>query len=169
MVKKEKEMERKKEQVKKLVGGAAMGLGFFVLFGSLAYREEFCDVMDVVLVPLAEFMGRDNFLITILVLSVVTGIYTSIVQKYTMNWELMAKSKEFSKQIKELNKEYMAVKKEDNKHKIKKIEKKRAEAMRKQTQFSMSSLSVCEFILFYTKHYFIFRRSNIYPKGRGTW
>lgn len=136
MVKKEKEMERKKAQVKKLVEGAAMGLGFFVMFGSLAYREELGAAMDVVLGPLAAFVGRDRFLITVLVLSIVTGIYTSIVQKYTMNWELMAKSKEFSKQIRELNKEYMAVKKEDNKHKIKKIEKKRAEVMRKQTQFS---------------------------------
>ena len=39
MVKKEKEMERKKEHVKKLVEGAAMGLGFFVMFGSSISRR----------------------------------------------------------------------------------------------------------------------------------
>ncbi len=139
MMKKDKAIERKKEQVKKLVEGAVMGLGFFVMFGIMIFedlREGMGTALNVVLGPLATFVGPDNFLITILILSVITGIYTSVVQKYTMNWELMAKSKEFQKQIRELQKEYMEAKKEDNKHKIKKIEKKRSEVMRKQTQFS---------------------------------
>jgi len=79
MVKKDNAIpQRKKEQVKKLVEGAGMGLGFFIMFASLSYREEVAAVLDVVLGPLATF----------------------------------------------------------NKHKLKKIEKKRAEVMRKQTQFS---------------------------------
>ncbi len=139
MVKKDKAVQRKKEQVKKLVEGAAMGLGFFVLFGIMiipGLREGMGTALDVVLGPLAAFVGPDNFLITIIILAVITGIYTSVIQKYTMNWELMAKSKEYQKQIRELQKELMEAKKEDNKHKIKKLEKKRAEVMRKQTQFS---------------------------------
>jgi len=134
MVKKEKVIPRKKEQVKKLVEGAAMGFGFFVMLASVLYRNEVGATLNVVLGPLAGFV--DNFLITILILAVITGIYTSVVQKYTMNWELMAKSKEYQKQIRELQKEYMEAKKENNKHRIKKIEKKRAEVMRKQAQFS---------------------------------
>jgi uncharacterized membrane protein (DUF106 family) len=139
MVKKDKAVQRKKEQVKKLVEGAAMGLGFFVLFGIMiipGLREGMGNALDVVLGPLAALVGPDNFLITIIILAVITGIYTSVIQKYTMNWELMAKSKEYQKQIRELQKELMEAKKEDNKHKIKKLEKKRAEVMRKQTQFS---------------------------------
>jgi uncharacterized membrane protein (DUF106 family) len=140
MVKKDNAIpRRKKEQVKKLVEGAGMGLGFFVLFGIIivpGFREGMGNAMDVALGPLADFVGPDNFLITILILSVITGFYTSIIQKYTMNWELIAKSKEYQKQIREFQKEYMEAKKENNKHKIKKIEKKRADVMRKQTQFS---------------------------------
>lgn len=135
MVKKEKVIQRKKEQVKRLIEGAAMGLGFFVLLGTIFDREGMGTSLDVVLGPLAAFVGPENFLITILILAVITGIYTSVIQKYTMNWELIAKSKEFQKQIRNLQKEHMEAKKENNKHKIKKIEKKRAEVMRKQTQF----------------------------------
>ncbi len=136
MVKKERAIQRKKEQVKKIAEGAAMGLGFFVMLASLSYREEVAAVLDVVLGPLAKFVRPENFLITILILSVITGVYTSVIQKYTMNWELMEKSKEYQKQIRALQRELMEAKKEDNKHKIKKIEKRRAEVMRKQTQFS---------------------------------
>ncbi|MDI6811506.1 MAG: EMC3/TMCO1 family protein [archaeon] len=133
----ERVLQRKKEQVKRILEAAAMSLGFFILFGILiipGLREEMGDALDVVLGPLAAFV--DNFLITILILAVITGIYTSIIQKYTMNWELIEKSKEYQKQIRELQKELLEAKRENNKHKMKRIEKKRAEVMRKQTQFS---------------------------------
>ncbi|MBE0516680.1 MAG: DUF106 domain-containing protein [Methanophagales archaeon] len=139
MVTKAKEMvlQRKREQVKRVLETAAMSLGFFMLFGILiipGLREGMGDTLDVALGPLAAFI--DNFLIAILILSVITGIYTSVIQKYTMNWELIEKSKEYQKQIRELQKELVEAKRENNKHKMKRIEKKRAEVMRKQTQFS---------------------------------
>jgi len=137
MVKKENIVQQKKEHLKKLAEGAVMGLAFFVMFGMIiipGLREDMATTLDVVLGPLANII--DNFLIVILLLSVVTGIYTSIIQKYTMNWEVMAKSKELQKQMREIQKEYIEAKKDDNKHKIKKIENKRAEVMRKQTEFS---------------------------------
>ncbi|HID19957.1 MAG TPA: DUF106 domain-containing protein [Methanophagales archaeon] len=134
MVNKDTAIPQRRVQIKKVADSAIMGLGFIVMFASLAYRNEVGAALDVVLGPFADFVG--DFLILILILSVVTGIYTSVVQKYTMNWELMAKSKEYQKQIRDLQKEYMEAKKENNKHKMKKIEKKRSEVMRKQTQFS---------------------------------
>jgi len=130
-------MLRKKEQVKRLLESLAMGLGFFILFGILiipGLREGMGDALDVVLGPLAALIN--NFLITILILAVITGIYTSLIQKYTMDWELIEKSKEYQKQIRELQKELLEAKRENNKHKMKRIEKKRAEVMKKQTQFS---------------------------------
>ncbi len=134
---KERALQRKRAQVKRVLEGAAMGISFFMLFGILiipGLREGMGDALDVVLGPLAAFV--DNFLIAILILSVITGIYTSVIQKYTMNWELIEKSKEYQKQIRELQKELLEAKRENNKHKMKRIEKKRAEVMRKQTQFS---------------------------------
>lgn len=134
---KERAMQRKREQVKRVLEAAAMSLGFFMLFGILiipGLREGMGEALDVALGPLAAFI--DNFLITILILAVITGIYTSVIQKYTMNWELIEKSKEYQKQIRELQKELLEAKRENNKHKMKRIEKKKAEVMRKQTQFS---------------------------------
>ena len=134
MVNKDTAIPQGRVQIKKVADNMIMVFAFIVMFASLAYREEVGTALDVVLGPFADFVGE--FLILILILSVVTGIYTSVVQKYTMNWELMAKSKEYQKQIRDLQKEYMEAKKENNQHKMKKIEKKRTEVMRKQTQFS---------------------------------
>ena len=134
MVNKDTAIPQRRLQIKKVADNMIMVFAFIVMFASLAYREEVGTALDVVLGPFADFVGE--FLILILILSVVTGIYTSVVQKYTMNWELMAKSKEYQKQIRDLQKEYMEAKKENNQHKMKKIEKKRTEVMRKQTQFS---------------------------------
>jgi len=134
MVNKDTAIQQGRMQIKKVADNMIMVFAFIVMFASLAYRNEVGNALDVVLGPFADFIGE--FLILILILSVVTGIYTSVVQKYTMNWELMAKSKEYQKQIRDLQKEYMEAKKENNQHKMKKIEKKRTEVMRKQTQFS---------------------------------
>nr|CBH38399.1 membrane protein [uncultured archaeon] len=134
MVNKDTAIPQGRVQIKKVADNMIMVFAFIIMFASLAYRNEVGNALDVVLGPFADFIGE--FLIIILILSVVTGIYTSVVQKYTMNWELMAKSKEYQKQIRDLQKEYMEAKKENNQHKMKKIEKKRTEVMRKQTQFS---------------------------------
>ncbi|NAS89714.1 hypothetical protein C4E24_08300 [ANME-1 cluster archaeon AG-394-G21] len=134
MVNKDTAIPQGRVQIKKVADNMIMVFAFIVMFASLAYRNEVGTALDVVLGPFADFVGE--FLIIILILSVITGIYTSVVQKYTMNWELMAKSKEYQKQIRDLQKEYMEAKKENNQHKMKKIEKKRTEVMRKQTQFS---------------------------------
>lgn len=136
-MKKERVIQQKKEQIKKIIEGAAMGLGFFVMFGIViipGLREGMGAALDVALGPLADIIG--NFLITILILSVVTGFYTSLIQKYTTNWELMEKSKQYQKQMRELQKELMDAKRENNKQRLKKLEKKKDEIMRKQTQFS---------------------------------
>ncbi len=128
------EASKKKELVKSLVDGAIMGLALFVMFGSLMYRKEISSVMNVALSPLASIAG--NFMLTVLILAVLTAAYTSLIQKYTTNWELMEKSKEFQKRLKELQKEYIEAKRENNKHRLKRIEKKRAEVMSEQARFS---------------------------------
>jgi uncharacterized membrane protein (DUF106 family) len=101
MVNKDTAIPKRRVQIKKAADSAIMGLGFIVMFASLAYRNEVGAALDVVLGPFADFV--DDFLIIILILSVVTGIYTSVVQKYTMNWELMAKSKEYQKPSKRVH------------------------------------------------------------------
>jgi uncharacterized membrane protein (DUF106 family) len=139
MVNKERVLQQQKEKMKKVLETMLMALGFFILFGIViipGLREGLGSALGVVLDPLANAIGLDNFLITILILSVITGIYTSVVQKYTTNWELMEKSKQYQKQIRELQKELMEAKRANNKTLIKKLDKKKDEIMRKQTQFS---------------------------------
>ena len=131
-------IQQKKEHLKKRVEGAVMDLAIFVMFGMIIIpklREDIATTLDVVLGPLANII--DNFLITILLLSIIMSIYTSIIRRHTMNWEVMTKSNELQKQMQEIQKEYAAVRKEEgDKHNIKNVEIKRAEVMRKQTEFT---------------------------------
>ncbi|MFZ2071201.1 MAG: EMC3/TMCO1 family protein [Halobacteriota archaeon] len=132
-----KEVPRKKEYMKKLVEGVVMGLGFFVMFGIVIFpglRGQMAAALNVVLGPLTTVVG--NGLIVIIILAIITGIYTSIVQKYTMNWEVMGKSKELQMQLREIQKEYIEAKREENQHKLKRLEKRRGEVMKKQTELS---------------------------------
>ena len=134
MVKKDRVLQQEKGKTKKKLEMGVLFFGFLVMFISALYHKEVGAAMNVVLGPFADSIG--NFLITILILSVISGLYTSVVQKYTTNWELMEKSKQYQKQIRELQKELMEAKREDNKHRMKKLEKKKAEIMMKQAQFS---------------------------------
>ena len=143
MEKKGKERTGKKEQIKRIIEMEVMFLGFFLMFGIMimpSLRDKLAKALDFLLNPVVTFIGPENFLLVILFLAIITGIYTSLIQKYTMNFELMEKAKGYQKRMKELQKEYMEAKKENNKHKLKKIEKKRAVMMKKQSEFSSAML-----------------------------
>jgi uncharacterized membrane protein (DUF106 family) len=129
----------KKEKLKKNIEALIMSLGFFFMFGIVIFedmRTEMGKALDFILSPIVALVGQENFLLVIFFLAIVTGIYTSLIQKYTVDWEVMEKMKEFQRRVKQIQKEYMEAKKENNKHKMKKLERKRVEMMKKQTQFS---------------------------------
>jgi len=138
MVSKEQVIQQKKvDKKKKFLERILLGLGLFMMVGILivpGLKEGMYAVLDLILGPIADAIG--NLLITILLLSILTGLYTSVIQKYTMNWEMIAASKQYQKEIRQLQKELMEAKKEDNKPRLKRAEKKKEEVMRKQMEFT---------------------------------
>ncbi|MHC1636197.1 MAG: DUF106 domain-containing protein [Candidatus Methanospirareceae archaeon] len=134
---------RNREVLKRGIETFFVSFGFFLLFGIAIIpelREGLGRGLDIVLSPLVTTIGKENILLIIFLLAILTGIYTSLIQKYTMNWEIMEKAREFQKRLRELQKEYIEAKRENNKHRMKKIEKKRLEMIRKQSEISSEVL-----------------------------
>ena len=125
-----------KESLKRTADAIFIPLAFSLLFGMLIvpnFREDIANVLNFVLEPL---VAHTSFLFTILILAVLTGIYTSLIQKFTMNFELIEKSRELQKRLREIQREYIAAKKEGDKKRLKKVEREQKRLMSMQMQIS---------------------------------
>lgn len=112
--------------IKKMLDKIALVVGIFLMFGIAVFpqmREIIGAVIDTLLKPL---LGELPIHIIIFVLAAFTGLYASLVQKYTMDWGLMKRVQEKSKII---QKEMRQAQLSNNAQKIKKLEGQYAEMM----------------------------------------
>ena len=97
---------------KKSVGGGMMGFFIIMLIVMGIYsiqpiRDAVAQVADVILSPFFSIFGNEpySWVIVILVLSALTGLYSSLLQKYTIDYEKMQvqqqKMKDFQKLFRE--------------------------------------------------------------------
>ncbi|HIH36986.1 MAG TPA: DUF106 domain-containing protein [Methanocellales archaeon] len=107
----------------------ALIAGFCLIIGftSQEFRDSLGAMMNDLLGPLTVLPIH----IVILLLSVITGLYVSIIQKYTINWEATKKAQE---QMKVFQKEFREAQLSGNKNKLKKLEEQRAEIMQMQSE-----------------------------------
>jgi len=102
--------------------------------------------IDVVFGPLVtEF--RIPFFIVIVTLSAITGLYSSIIQKYTIDYERMASSQE---RMKEFQTEYREAQLSQDEKRIKKMEAKKDRVMREQLEMSQQQFKPMAYILVLT-------------------
>lgn len=123
--------------IKKMMDMLIMVLAFLLFFGIAIVpqmREHIEEAFDVVFVPLVHISG--NFLIAVLIISVLTGVYTSLIQKFTMNFELIQRSKEIQKRFREVQRAYIEARRSDDKKRLKKIEREQKRLMGEQMQIS---------------------------------
>ncbi|MDF2955147.1 MAG: Archaeal YidC/Oxa1-related membrane protein [Candidatus Alkanophagales archaeon MCA70_species_2] len=166
-------MQASKNAIKESVERFFLVLGFSLLFGIMIFpelRNGMGVALDAVFSPLVPLFGC-NVLLVIFVLALLTGVYSALIQHYTIDWTLMEKAKEFQKRLRELQKEYLEAKRENNKFKMKKIEKERLELMKEQTQFSgemlrqqmkpMAYISIITIPLFMWLYYFVSQNGEI--------
>jgi uncharacterized membrane protein (DUF106 family) len=101
------------------------------------------------------------FYILILILSALTGLYSSIVQKYTIDYEKMTDVQE---RMKEFQTEYREAQLSQDEKKIKKLEAKKDRVMREQLEMSQNQFKPMAYILVLTVPIFfwlLFRLSQI--------
>ena len=126
----------------------AMGFMMLMMFSySIAWlREGVGQAIDSVLAPFVTTFGIP-FYILILILSALTGLYSSIVQKYTIDYEKMTESQE---RMKEFQTEYREAQLSQDEKKIKKLEAKKDRVMKEQLEMSQQQFKPMAYILVLT-------------------
>ncbi|MCZ7391894.1 MAG: DUF106 domain-containing protein [Candidatus Methanoperedens sp.] len=137
-----------KEALNKLV----LLVGIFLMFGIIAVpglRNTIGAIVGTLLNPILTLLPLP---IVIMVLAAITGLYASLIQKYTMNWGLMKRIQEKTKNI---QKEMRQAQLSNNAAKMKKLQAQQAEMlgdqmdMMKQQFKPMLYISIISIPLFY--------------------
>jgi uncharacterized membrane protein (DUF106 family) len=106
-------------------------------------REGVGQGMDAAFSPLVTTFGIP-FYILIVILSAFTGLYSSIIQKYTIDYDRMTESQE---RMKEFQTEYREAQLSQDEKKIKKLEAKRDRVMKEQLELSQQQMKPMVYIL----------------------
>jgi uncharacterized membrane protein (DUF106 family) len=130
--------------------GLYIALGFMMLM-MISYSIQWLRVgvgqsIDLAFAPLVEGF-RIPFFILIVILSAFTGLYSSTIQKYTIDYERMAKSQE---RMKEFQAEYREAQLSQDEKRIKKLEAKKDRVMREQLEMAQQQYKPMAYILILT-------------------
>lgn len=115
--------------IKKTIEKVAIGLGLFMMFGIIAIpelRDIIGNLVGELLNPLLSILPLH---IVIFILAAITGLYASLIQKYTMDWELTRRLQE---KMKALQKEMRQAQLTNNAAKMKKLQEQQAGMMEDQ-------------------------------------
>jgi uncharacterized membrane protein (DUF106 family) len=115
--------------IKKTIEKVAIGLGLFMMFGIIAIpdlRNIIGHLVGGLLNPLLLILPLH---IIIFILAAITGLYASLIQKYTMDWELTRRIQE---KMKGIQKEMRQAQLTNNAAKMKKLQEQQAEMMEDQ-------------------------------------
>jgi uncharacterized membrane protein (DUF106 family) len=106
-------------------------------------REGVGQGMDAAFAPIVVGFGIP-FFILIVILSSLTGLYSSIVQKYTIDYDRMTESQE---RMKDFQNEYREATLSQDEKKIKKLEAKKDRVMKEQLEMSQQQFKPMTYIL----------------------
>lgn len=133
-----------KSDFKQTVERAALALGFGMMFGIIllgeTFRMQVGEVVELLLGPLPDILP---FHIMLFVMAAITGLYASLIQKYTMDWELMRRVQD---QMKNFQKEFREAQLADNQAKVKKLETERSAMMNDQMQMTKQQFKPMAYI-----------------------
>jgi len=123
----------------------------FMMLMMISYSIEWLRVgvgrgIDSLFAPLVESFGIP-FFILIVILSAATGLYSSIIQKYTIDYERMT---DVQDRMKEFQKEYREAMLSQDEKKIKKMDTKKDRMMKEQLELSQQQFKPMAYILILT-------------------
>jgi len=125
-------------------GLIALGLAMVLLFSYSIppMRHGIGAAMDLVLGPL---LGAGvPFYIVILILSGITGLSTSLIQKYTIDYEMV---QEVQERMKEFQREYREAQLSGEEKRLKKLEARRDKMMKEQLEVSRQQFKPMAYIM----------------------
>ncbi len=123
----------------------ALAMGIILLSTIPQVRHAVGSAMDVVLGPLLAPPFDLPFYAIILILSALTGLYSSLLQKYTIDYERVQAVQEG---MKEFQKEFRDAQLSKDEKRVKKLEAKRDKMMKEQLEVSQEQFKPMAYILF---------------------
>jgi uncharacterized membrane protein (DUF106 family) len=121
-----------------------VSMGIIFISTLPAVRAAVGQAMNALLGPLLAEPVALPFYIVILILSALTGLYSSLLQKYTVDYERLQEAQEG---MKEFQKEYRDAQLSKDEKRIKKLESKRDKMMKEQMEVSQSQFRPMAYIL----------------------
>jgi uncharacterized membrane protein (DUF106 family) len=112
-----------------------------VAYSIPAIRDGVGSAIDVIFGPL---VGEVPFFILIVILSTITALYSSIIQKYTIDYEKM---KEVQARMKVFQKEFREAQLSQDEKKIKKLDARKDKMMKEQLEMSQNQFKPMAYIL----------------------
>ncbi len=147
---------KKKADHMLLALGLSLMLGIMVL--GQDFREALGTAVGVFMDPLVNLVGEANFHLILFIMAAITALYASLIQKYTIDWELMRNTQEA---MRVFQKEYRAAQIANNTALMKKLEEQRTKMMSDQMEMSkqqfkpMAYISIISLPLFMWAYHFI--------------
>jgi len=121
-------------------------MGFLLIASIEPIRVGIGETLELILGPLILFLDAP-FYIVIIVLSVCTGLYASLLQKYTIDYDLMKRTQE---KMKEFNKEYRSAALAKDEKQLKKLETRRNAMMQDQLEMTQQQFKPMGYIMVIT-------------------
>lgn len=120
-------MQKFREQANKIV----LVAGFLLLFGVMipSVRDFIGEVMNHIMSPILSLVGEGNFFLILSAMAIITGIYSSLIQKYVVDQSKMI---EFQEKMKIFQKEFKEAQDTQNTYMLKRLEEQQAEIMQEQ-------------------------------------
>jgi Predicted membrane protein len=133
--------------IKDIAGKIALVVGFGLMFGIMIGGQGFRDSVGLsvnfIFHPLADILTASNLHILILILSALTGLYTALIQKYTIDWDLM---KRFQTKMKKFQMEYKKAQLSGDKERLMKLGEESKKTMEESVEMQKQQLKPMGYI-----------------------
>ncbi len=142
----EKTAAKKKGGIAATIEKIVLVIGFGIFIGSIflppAFRDTMSSTVNTIVSPISSTMP---FYIAVLVIATIVTVFSSIIQKYTMDWALFRRVQENNQVFQKKFKEAQLA---GDKKKLKQLEGERMSMMEDQAEMSKQQLKPMGFIVF---------------------
>lgn len=155
------------KSIKDIINKTIIIMGIIMFFSVMIQKVRIIigQSVNIIMDPIIRIIGKSNFYIVILLIALITALYSSIIQKYTINQN---KIEHFQKKTKELKKQMDYAKKIGNQAKIKELELNQITLMKDQTSIMKEQMIPMFYIIIFSLpifmwiYYYININSGIY-------
>ncbi len=150
------------KEFKKKLDQFLLAFGISLMVGIMILGQDFRDSLgrsvSLIMDPVVTILGANNFHIVLFIMASITALYASLIQKYTIDWDLMRNTQE---KMRVFQKEFREAQLSNNTALMKKMEDERSKMMEDQMEMSkqqfkpMAYISIISLPLFMWAYYYI--------------